>query len=172
MSFVSLSETSLMRCPRNDVILRLLSGELEPDARRELQDHFEACSACRSAYEDLQASWDVLGDWQVDASAIDLTERVLANAGAAERRQVQRIRLAAYWTVPLRAAALIVLATGLGIGAGHFVPAGKSAAIPEPSAALEDMSEALEWIGLASESATGVPFGLEPDEAPEGGDTP
>ena len=161
-----------MRCPQNGVILRLLSGELEPGARRELQDHLEACSACRSAYEDLQASWDALGDWQVDVSAIDLTERVLTKADDAGRCQCQPVRLAAYWTVPLRAAASIVLAAGLGVGAGYLVPAGKSAAIPGPSAALEDMSEALEWIGLASESATGLPFGLEPDEAPEGGETP
>ena len=161
-----------MRCPRNGVILRFLSGELEPDARRELQDHLEACSACRSAHEDLQASWNALGDWQVDVSAIDLTGRVLAQVDDAGHSESQPLRLAPSWTVPLRVAASILLAIGLGIGAGHLVPAGQSAAIPAPSTALEGMSEALDWIGLASESATGVPFGLEADEVPEGGDTP
>jgi anti-sigma factor RsiW len=161
-----------MRCPRNGVILRLLSGELEPGARRELLHHLQACSACRSAYENLQASWDALGDWLVEVPAINLTERVLAEADDPDRGEGRAPRRAAHRTVLLRAAASIVLAVGLGVGAGYLVPAGKSVGIPAPSPALEDISEALEWIGVASESATGLPFGLEPDEAPEGGDTP
>ncbi|MCK4660577.1 MAG: zf-HC2 domain-containing protein [Phycisphaerae bacterium] len=161
-----------MTCPRNSMILRLLSGELEPDGQREFREHLETCPVCRSAYEGLQASWDVLGGWRVDLSAIDLTERVLADADVQDRRLGQPIRLAAYWTVPLRVAASILLAVGLGVGAGNLVPTIKPETVSEPQAAFEGVDEALEWVGLASESATGLLFGLEPDETQEGAPTP
>ena len=159
-----------MLCPRNSAILRLLSGELTPDERREFQEHLEACLVCRSAYEDLRLSWDALGGWRIELSAIDLTERVLADADVEGRRPVRAVAGVVWWSVPLRAAASIILAVGLGVGAGHLVPAGESAVVPEPGTALESMADALDWIGIDAESATGLPGSLEPDGAPAGGE--
>ncbi len=161
-----------MDCPRTHLIARLVSGELPPPEEYVLREHLETCQVCAAAYSELHQTWNVLEDWQLDVSGIDLTERVLIQAGSEGRRPVQPIRLIASWTVPIRAAASIVLAVGLGIGAGHLIPAGRSAAVPESPVALEGITEALELIGLASESATGLPISLEPDEAPTGDETP
>ena len=159
-----------MSCPRNSAILRALSGELAPDAQREMQNHLETCPHCRSAYEDFRASWDALGAWRLELSAVDLTERVLTDAEAERQHPVRPVRVAGRWSVPLRAAASIILAVGLGVGAGHLVPAGGSAVLPEPATALESIGDALDWIGIDAESATGLPGSLEPDEAPAGGE--
>ena len=160
-----------MTCPQNALILRSLSNELTPEAERDLQEHLAMCPVCRSAHEVMRTSWDALNDWQIDVSTIDLTERVLAEADSIKRQQTQSLRLVSYWTVSLRAAASIVLAVGLGVGAAYLVPVNKPTVVPAPSVALESMAEALDLIGLASDSATGLLFGLEPDETPEGGET-
>ena len=160
-----------MTCPRTNSIVRLASGELPPGEERDLREHLETCETCTSAYTEMCQTWNTLGEWQVDVSGIDLAERVLAEADAEGRCPSQPIRLAGHWAVPLRAAASIVVAVGLGVAAGHLVPAGKSAAIPESSASLAGITEALELIGFASESATGLAFSLELDEAPTGDET-
>ena len=161
-----------MTCPRTRLIMRLISQELPLPEQCDLRKHLEICRVCAAAHSEMDRTWNALGDWQLDVSGIDLTERVLGKADAEYRRPVRPIRLAAYRTVPIRAAASIVLAVGLGIGTGHLIPTGKGAAVPEPAAALEGITEALELIGLASESATGLPLSLEPDETPTGEQTP
>ena len=160
-----------MTCPRTHLIVRLVSGELSPSEERAIREHLETCQVCAAAYSELHQTWNALGDWHLDVSGIDLTERVLAEADAEGRRHGQPHRLTAYWTAPFRAAASIVLAVGLGVAAGHLMPTSKSAAVPEPPAALESITEAVELIGFASESATGLPFGLEPNETPTGDET-
>jgi anti-sigma factor RsiW len=170
--FVSSLETGLMTCPRTHLIVRLASGELPPAEEGDLREHLEACPVCTAAYSEMQQTWNALGNWPLDLSGIDLTERVLAEADAEGRRPSHPIRLAGRWAVPLRAAASIILAVGLGVAAGRLIPAGKSAAVTESPASLEGMTEALELIAFASESATGLPFSLESYEAPTGDEMP
>lgn len=157
-------------CPQNSVILRFLSGELTPEARSEFQTHLETCGVCRSAYEDLRASWDVLGGWQLDLDGVDLRERVLAEAEAVGRRQVRAVR----WTVPLRAAASLAAAVGLGVGVGHLVPVARSVSpvVAKSAVATEDVTESLGLVEFASKAATGLALDFERDEPLAGGETP
>ena len=161
-----------MTCPRTHPIVRLVSGELAPSEERDLREHLEACQVCAAAFSEMRQTWNALGNWSLDLSGVDLAERVLVEADAEGRRRSQRIRLAGHWAVPLRAAASIVLAIGLGVGAGRLVPRRVPAAVPEPPEALVGITEALELIGFASESATGLAFGFEPDQASVGDETP
>ena len=160
-----------MTCPRTHLIVRLASGELSPAEERDLREHLETCQVCAAAYSEMSQTWNALGEWQLNVSGIDLAERVLAEADAEGRRPSPPIRLTWHWAVPLRAAASIALAVGLGVAAGHLMPAGKSAAVPESPASLEGITEALELIGFTSESATGLALGLDSDEAPVGDET-
>ena len=157
-----------MTCPRANSIVRLASGELSSGEERDLREHLEICQTCATAYSEMCQTWNILGEWQVDISGTDLTERVLADSHRVERNSSRSIWLAGRWATPLRAAASIVVAVGLGVAAGRLVPAGGSATIPESPASLEGLTEALEMIGFASGSATGLAFGLDPEEAPEG----
>jgi anti-sigma factor RsiW len=157
-----------MTCPRTNSIVRLASGELSPWEERDLREHLETCQTCAAAYSEMCQTWKTLGEWQMDVSDIDLADRVLADSFRVERYSSRSVWLARRWAVPLRAAASIVVAVGLGVVAGRLVPVDESAAIPESPAPLEGLTEALEMIGLASESATGLAFGLEAEEVPEG----
>jgi anti-sigma factor RsiW len=157
-----------MTCPRNGTILRLLSGELLPDAAGEFQAHLKACATCMSAYEDLQSTWGALGDWRLDVSGIDLTDRVLADAEAAARSPVRATR----WTAPLRAAASVILAVGLGIGAGRLVPQDEASPVPTSPPTVTGVDEAIAMIGLTAESVTGLHLSLDHEEPTEGGEMP
>ena len=157
-----------MTCPRNGTVLRLLSGELPPDAAGEFQAHVAVCPICMSAYEELQATWGALGDWRLDVSGIDLTDRVLADAETAARSPVRATR----WTAPLRAAASVILAVGLGIGAGRLVPQDEASSVPASPPAVTAVDEAIAMIGLTAESVTGLPLGLDRKEPTEGGEMP
>lgn len=160
-----------MKCPRTHLIVRLLSGDLPPPEQRDLGEHLETCPICAAAYSEMYRTWNALGDWSLDLSGIDLTDRILREADPEGSRTDRRIRSAAYAAVSLRTAASILLAVGVGVAAGHLVPTGKSAAGVEPPATLEGLTEALESIGVASESATGLPLDLEPDETTTGDGT-
>jgi len=157
-----------MTCPRNGTILRLLSGELLPDAAGEFQAHLEACPTCTSAHKEMQGTWGALGDWRLDVSGIDLTDRVLADAEAAARPPVRATR----WTAPLRAAASAILAVGLGIGAGRLVPQDEAPSAPTSPPTITGVDEAIAMIGLTAESVTGLHLGLDHEAPTEGGEMP
>lgn len=157
-----------MTCPRTHAIVRLAAAELPPGEERDLREHLKTCQACAAAHSEMNRTWEVLGDWRLDLSGIDLAEPVLAKADTESRPLERSVHPPVHWSGPLRAAASIVVAIGLGVGAGHLVPAGKSAPILESPPPLEGITAALELIGLTSESATGLAVSLEPHEVPGG----
>ena len=160
-----------MTCPRTHLIVRSAACELPPGEEHDLREHLKTCQVCAAARSEMNKTWKAMGDWRLDVSGIDLAERVLAEADAESHPLEHSVGPPVHWPVPLRAAASIVVALGLGVGAGHLMPAGKSAPIPESPPSLEGITEALELIGFASESATGLAFSLEPHEAPVGDET-
>ena len=160
-----------MTCPKRGVILRHLSGELAPEQRRDFQEHLGECSVCRAARDELRESWELLGGWEIDAATVDLTDRILARTDAG-RRPLTPTRPTPWWAATLRAAASIALAVGMGVAAGYLVPVAELPGATEPAATPAGVAGALAWIGPAAESATGLPLALDPDAAPEGGETP
>jgi hypothetical protein len=143
----------------------LISGELAGPDEGDIRRHLQACQVCRSAYTALQETWEQLGQWPADATDIDLTERIMSEADSANQ-PIPHV----YWPLtqqygPLRAAASIVLALGLGVTAGLLMPKviwpSKS---PEPR--IIDGGQVAESLGLnylATDSATGLPLGLDVD---------
>jgi hypothetical protein len=73
----------------------------------------------------------------------------------------------------VRAAASILVAVGLGIGAGYVLPVryGETEDRSRPTASAEDIVEALGLSHLGSESATGLLNALDAD-LPREGDEP
>jgi hypothetical protein len=156
-----------MDCPDNKLLLDWVQGALPPGRREEVKAHVEACPVCGAAFSALQETWNALGEWKVEAPRRSLREAVLERVGphagsgaeAAHRRGPGRTHL-------LRAASLI-LALGLGVGAGWLVPLGKKPSYP-PEADSTLMADALDALGLlnfAADSATGLPQALEPEPA-------
>lgn len=156
-----------MRCPTQSELLRLISGELAEDQADTLRSHVAHCPACTQSYQHLQSSWDALAAWRVDHGALDVFETVVQRAAESAGR-VRPVR-SAPWRSPMRLAASVMLAAGLGIGAGMLAP---TSAWMAPSPSRERIAEALGLTHFAADSATGLPGSLEPalpNLGPEGG---
>ena len=164
-----------MDCPKTELILRSVSGELPPEHGGELLRHLETCPACAEAHAELRNTWDALGDWQVDPVNIDLTEPVLARVEADRVSAFPIARWLASVPVAIRAAACILLGVGMGMGAGRLVPVPTTtpdAALTAASVSTEDLAETLGLDRFAAGSATGLPLGLLENDAPQGGEQP
>lgn len=164
-----------MDCPQTELILRLVSGELSPECGGELLRHFETCPACAAAHAELSRTWDALGDWPVDRSDIDLTERVLARVEADRTGVLSMVRWLRSMPVAVRAAACILLGVGLGMGAGRLVPVpttGPGATRIAPAVSTEDLAETLGLDRFATGSATSLPSRFLENDAPKGGEQP
>jgi anti-sigma factor RsiW len=92
-------------------LIRLLGGELSVAEREMVVEHLGECSKCRDAWEELRSTWDLLGRSPTTPPARDLTGAVLAQVAAL---QAGRRR----WASVARVAAVIALASGVGIMAG------------------------------------------------------
>lgn len=127
-----------MEHPTDREILDALAGQ--PEALSILQDHLAACESCRNRMQEFQRTWDVLGEWTVEAPDIDLTADILKQAG-----KVRSIYLWQPGTL-LRIAASIIV----GIGAGSLTALSMRAEISS-----EQVSEAMHLDVLAVNSSTG-----------------
>jgi anti-sigma factor RsiW len=98
-------------CPNESELVRLVGGEVPADRRERLVGHLQSCPSCRRTFDEIQATWELLGELQVQPTGADFTSRVLA---AAARRPAPLP-----W---LRIAAAIVVAAGAGWIAGRAMP--------------------------------------------------
>ncbi len=158
-----------MLCPRDHMIVRLVGGELADAEERDLRQHLAECPICAEAYEELRGTWDELGALNVEASDIDLTDRVLSRVQERENPIRHPLLLTVFKASQLRVAASIALAAGLGIATGALVPRDRAAQSSQSSSVptAVELVEALGLGELATASATGLPLGFEP-EASEG----
>lgn len=154
-----------MSCPRVHLIVRFVGGELADAEERGVRQHLATCPDCAAAFEDLRGTWEDLGAWNVDLSSTDLTDRVLGQAADQEHPVRHPLLTAVFEASQMRVAASIALAAGLGIATGALVPGGGasqgSRSSPVPTAV--ELAEALGLAELATQSATGLPLGFEPD---------
>ncbi len=150
-----------MSCPFTHLVRLLGSGEMPAAQERDLREHLSTCETCAAANAEAEDVWDVLGEWQLDLADVNVKTRILDAAKSEMPAASQSTVSATRWTAGLRVAASVGLAIGLGIAAGHLVPTPPPA---PPAAQLDGVSQALELIGIASESSTGLPVGVDPDE--------
>lgn len=155
-----------MSCPRDHLIVRFVGGELTDAEERDFRQHLAICPTCAAALEELRDTWNDLGAWHVDPTGIDLADRVLAQAAGPEDPLPRPLLLAVFRAGQLRVAASIALAAGLGIATGALVPMDRalqgSQSTATPTAV--ELVESLGLAELATESATGLPFGFEPED--------
>jgi len=99
----------------------LLDGELSAELRPTIERHLDECPACRGEYESLQSMAAALAqppDAELPAGLWETIEARLDEAAAvsvpAIKRSTRRMRIYQLARRPLAAAALVVLAIGLG----------------------------------------------------------
>jgi len=96
----------------------LLGGHVQPELRRQAEQHLAACESCRSRYEQFNEVWNALGQWEPACPDVDPRQRILARA---RKNTVGggAVRWRRWASVTLNAAAAIVLAVGVGYLAGR-----------------------------------------------------
>lgn len=110
-------------CPQEDMLIGLISGQMTVQTREACLAHLDQCEACRRRYQDLQATWDALGEWTVDAPQRDLVPAIVADLKRSDTRR---------WRLAL--AASVALAAGAGILAALAIPARRPATVASEQA--------------------------------------
>lgn len=149
-----------MQCPSAENLVRYVSGEAGADDAARVEVHLAGCPTCAETVAALRETWSALDAWQLDASGVDLTERVLMAVGAdIAAPRVYHWR----WPAFARVAASVVIATGLGVGAGRLV-SGSRASDRDIAAADSLGHDALHTLAsafVATDSATGIALQFE-----------
>ncbi|UCG17269.1 MAG: hypothetical protein JSV19_04400 [Phycisphaerales bacterium] len=159
-----------MTCPYTPNLLRLVAGEPAIAERRDMQAHLATCAVCAREHARLIEVWQALGEWETDVAGIDLTARVLAEVSRESADRTGPARRFHALAPMVRAAASILIAVGLGIGAGYVLPLrfGETGNRSQETASAEAIVEALGLSHLGSDSATGLLNALDADSPSEG----
>jgi anti-sigma factor RsiW len=123
-------------CVLESTLIRLVSGELPPREREQVLQHLHGCAECRHAWEELRHAWDLLDQATVTLPARDLAGSVLARAAVLRGRRAR-------WASLARVAAVIALASGLGIVAGLLAPSRSEQLVTTHTVSDEQVTEAL-----------------------------
>jgi hypothetical protein len=112
-----------MQCPSDTDLLKWVAGELTGQEDESLVRHLGLCTQCAQQAAELKSVWGTMGNWEVDPSGHQVVDRVL---GAVRTVQVGSLSSPSWrqpwrWPVPIRAAASILLAAGIGWSAGRFL---------------------------------------------------
>lgn len=127
----------MQACVPDNQLIRLVAGELTAAEREQVMSHLHTCAKCRHAWEELRATWELLGQADGPLPEKDLAPRVLQ---AATRSRSRKIR----WIAVARVAATIMLAAGIGIVAGVLAPPTAPYATGATAVSDEQMIEMLE----------------------------
>ena len=133
----------------NDIeIQNYITGKLTTSEKRELQEHLAICEECSDRWHKAVEVWDALGQWDVDTTGRDLTERIIAIAGREGQDSIKHNNIHKLWKeflpAALRVAASIIIAVGVGHKLGKYSVTGN---IPKV-AASQNKPEYLAALGL------------------------
>jgi hypothetical protein len=106
-----------------------LTGQISPEAEREMAAHVEACAACAREVESVKGAWEFLGRDR-DAEA---TPEFLARGRALVEEEMLRTRIREFrpkprWIRPAAQAAAVLAAAGLG-----YLAAARRSTSPAPA---------------------------------------
>lgn len=156
-----------MNCDKiQDRFADYLTGDLDEESRRDVQDHISACAACREEIENLTAVWAKLGVLPEEQPSGELRHRFYAmlEAGkteiAAAQGQPARAHLFSGWREwfsfrrPTFAATFSTFLLLLGVGTGWLISGseGKSARLSSLQREVQDMRQTVA-ISLLSQPA-------------------
>lgn len=141
-------------CIEDNILIRLVAGELSIEQREQAMGHLAGCASCRQRVEETQATWDTLGQWQVAVPEKDLSAAVITAAARARRDAPLS------W---LRIAAAIALAAGLGSAVGFLVPARSRQTVSVQTVSGQELAEqiGLDELGRDSSGLADL-FSVEP----------
>ena len=110
-------------------LIQYAGGELSPAQSATLEAHLAECRACQTRVYEQQTLTNVLGEWQPDPRAADLTRSVLDRLDGAPPSLPRAPSLSSM----LRIAAAILLGVGMGHAGGRLLHASDSREVLENS---------------------------------------
>jgi anti-sigma factor RsiW len=149
-----------MQCPSAANLVRYVSGDAGAQDAVRIGAHVSGCQACAETVAALRETWAALDAWQPGTTGVDLAGRVLT-AIEAEATAPRRHRWR--WPAFTRVAASVVIATGLGVGAGRLVSGSRASdrEITVADSSNHDVLHALAVAFVATDSATGIALQFE-----------
>jgi anti-sigma factor RsiW len=132
-----------------------LQGTLAVDEEQALGAHLRECSGCQQRLTALQAAWKPLGMWAAPSVPPDLQLKIMAALPAQPATQRSHP-----WWRSLRVAAALLLAAGIGHGAGRMLWRPPMTTPPDAEAVAES---------LHLDDPTTATMLLAALDAPEGG---
>lgn len=143
-----------MRCPSELIWIRYVRGESAAKEAALLDEHVTACTACAQFVAAQRALWDALDDPAEETPGADLEARVASAIRAEQPSRGPSVLGAHRWLAPMRTAAAVLLAAGLGVAAGVLT----SPRPPKTAYALDysGVLTTLDVDNLLGESATGL----------------
>ena len=100
-------------------LIELAARRLDAERERIVQTHLQDCPACRTRFQEIARTWDILGAWQVQPAArVDVTQRAVSCGLQKKRLAVPFIRLPSI-RMAMRIAAAIVVAVLAGYESGR-----------------------------------------------------
>lgn len=143
-----------MGCPPDIDWIRLVGRELREAERSALEAHLATCEACAQLVAAQRAVWGALGEAPEDDAWCDIADRINASLDAPAASHTPVALRSRWWLKPLRTAAGLALAVGVGVSAG--VLTSPRHAEPPPGIGPADPTEPFELEWLLAESATGL----------------
>lgn len=108
-----------MEHARDIELIELAARRLDAERERTIQAHLQDCPACRTKFQEIARTWDILGAWKVQPAAhVDVTQRAVSCGLQKERPAKSFIRLPGVRTA-MRIAAAIVVAVLAGYEGGR-----------------------------------------------------
>jgi hypothetical protein len=158
-----------MNCERiQDRFADYLTGDLDEEARGEVQDHISSCGPCRAEIENLTAVWAKLGVLPEEQPSGDLRHRFYAMLETCKNEQDAAVKtparariLAGWWEWftfrrPAFAASFSIFLLLLGLGTGWVMSGsgGKSARLTTLQREVQDMRQTIAISLLSQPSAS------------------
>jgi anti-sigma factor RsiW len=151
----------------NILLLDYVGGRLTPSESEQIQRHLAECSVCASRCHEVQVTWEILGEWQVDSAAHEIAERIetlaIENVPQQQPEPKTFVPLRSSFVAALRIAAAVIIATTGGYILGKYSAPRSAPEAPAAGggprylAALDfQWSSELTWTVLEQDTSSGA----------------
>ena len=65
---------------RDIEILDQISRKLDAQRSQLVKEHISGCSECGRKYEEMLRTWDVLGEWKIESTGVDIAGTIVSRA--------------------------------------------------------------------------------------------
>ena len=103
-------------------ILEQIAGKLDAERARLVKDHISGCSECARKFEEVVRTWDVLGEWEIESTGVDVAGTIVSRAEELNSSRNKKLLYVLpgkrFMSVAFRVAASIIIAVSIGAMSG------------------------------------------------------